>query len=234
MKILSHLLRKCFLNLVLVEIDLILQIIVRDKKLLMDFWSKRFTEGFLCFSFKNLIFCVCLQMQFPSNIFLLELLCTQNLCVLYLLFIKVLQAILWSKCVTWQCFYTLKTLRQLLLILCDETLLLAALSIPQNPLLHLYLINQTLLVAPGLRKQPTFWDATTGLPTKWCLRNQCRNLGSDTSSVRNFCARFSKVSLQGNHRCHHLMSAVFPSLVFLNFSPLYQQYSDKRCRVHVF
>ena len=77
------------------------------------------------------------------------------------------------------------------------------------------------LIAPGLRKQPTFWDATTGFPTKWCLRNQCRNLGSDMSSVRNFCACFSKVSLHGNHwRCRQ-MSAVFSGLVFLNiFFPL--------------
>ena len=27
----------------------------------------------------------------------------------------------------------------------------------------------------SLRKQPTFGDATTGFPTKWCLRNERRN-----------------------------------------------------------
>ena len=54
----------------------------------------------------------------------------------------------------------------------------------------------------SLRKQRTFCDATTGLPTKWHLRNECRNsilmtrhfrqLGSDTSSVWNFCVHFAK------------------------------------------
>ena len=53
----------------------------------------------------------------------------------------------------------------------------------------------------SLRKQLTFGDATTGFPTKWSLRNKRRNsilmthhypdLGSDVSSVWNFCARFS-------------------------------------------
>ena len=53
----------------------------------------------------------------------------------------------------------------------------------------------------SLRKQPTFGKATTGFPAKWRLRNEHRNsilmtrhypdLGSDTSSVWNFCACFS-------------------------------------------
>ena len=105
----------------------------------MNFWSERFTEGFLCFSFEQKLNFLCLFGDVvPQQHIFARTVCTQNLCVLYLLFIKVLQAILWSKCVTWQCFYTLKTLRYLLLMLCDETLLLAALWIPQNPLLHVF------------------------------------------------------------------------------------------------
>ena len=80
----------------------------------------------------------------------------------------------------------------------------------------------------SLRKQLTFLKATTGFPLKWCLRNECRNstqmtchwvyfwlfvprgtfaltnqiydpdLGSDTSSVWNFCAHPSDVILWGN------------------------------------
>ena len=59
------------------------------------------------------------------------------------------------------------------------------------------------------RKQPTFGDATTGFPAKWCLGNEHRNsiltnqkhypdLGSDASSIWNFCARFdSQMSFDG-------------------------------------
>ena len=70
----------------------------------------------------------------------------------------------------------------------------------------------------SLRKQPTFGDATTGLPAKWRLRNpeeffwlvvprgkfdstnqkRYPDLGSDASSVWNFCARFSDVILRVN------------------------------------
>ena len=63
-------------------------------------------------------------------------------------------------------------------------------------------------VSCSLRKQSTFGDATTGFPAKWRLRNECRNsilmtrhypdLGSDASSVWNFCARFSHVIWRGN------------------------------------
>ena len=55
------------------------------------------------------------------------------------------------------------------------------------------------------RKQLAFHDATSVVS----LSNDCRNsllmtcyypdLGSDASSVWNFCARFSDVILQGNH-----------------------------------
>ena len=27
----------------------------------------------------------------------------------------------------------------------------------------------------SLRKQPTFWDATSSFSANWCLRNECRN-----------------------------------------------------------
>ena len=58
----------------------------------------------------------------------------------------------------------------------------------------------------GLRKAPTFRNATTGVSVKWRLRNEwrssilmtCHNpdLGSDTSSVWNFCAwLFSQAKL---------------------------------------
>ena len=60
----------------------------------------------------------------------------------------------------------------------------------------------------SLRKQPTFGDATTGFLTKWRLRDERRNttlmmfhyldLGSDTSSVWNFCAHFSDIIWPGN------------------------------------
>ena len=70
----------------------------------------------------------------------------------------------------------------------------------------LNLIIGSLLIT--LRRQPTFGDATTGFPAKWCLRNEHRNsilmtshfpdLGSDTSSVWNFCACFSEVIWRGN------------------------------------
>ena len=60
----------------------------------------------------------------------------------------------------------------------------------------------------SLKKQPTFGDATTGFPSTWRLRKERTNsilmtrhypdLGSDESSVRNFCARFSDVIWRGN------------------------------------
>ena len=56
-------------------------------------------------------------------------------------------------------------------------------------------------VMGSLSKQPTFGYANTGFPTKWHLRKEHRNsilmthhypdLGTDASSVWNFCARFS-------------------------------------------
>ena len=71
----------------------------------------------------------------------------------------------------------------------------------------------------SLRKQPTFGDATTGFPAKWRLRNKRRNsilmtrhypdLGRDTSSVWNFCARFSDVISRRNRWWRLEMSAVF-------------------------
>ena len=75
-------------------------------------------------------------------------------------------------------------------------------------------IDLCLLLRSSLRKQPTFRDDTTGFPgVKWHLRNVCNGsayrlskfprgrtnqnhypeLGSDTSSVWNFCARMSDV-----------------------------------------
>ena len=78
----------------------------------------------------------------------------------------------------------------------------------------------------SLRKQPTFGDSTTGFPTKWCLRNERRNsalmtrhypdLGSNVSSVWNFCTRFSDGILQGNHWWCRQMSAVFSDYPFRN------------------
>ena len=93
--------------------------------------------------------------------------------------------------------------------------------------------NNCLKCTSSLRKQPTFSDAATGFPTKWCLRKERRNsilmtrhcpelgsasdwscrvvnliqpimqkhysdLGSDASSVWDFCARFSDVIWRGN------------------------------------
>ena len=62
----------------------------------------------------------------------------------------------------------------------------------------------------SLRTQPTFGDASTGFPAKWRLRNERRNsmlmtpyLGSDASSVWNFCARFSDVIWRGNQWQRH-------------------------------
>ena len=60
-----------------------------------------------------------------------------------------------------------------------------------------------------IRKQPTFRDVTTAFPAKLRLRNERRNskllarinypdLGSDASSVLNFCARSSDVISRGN------------------------------------
>ena len=55
----------------------------------------------------------------------------------------------------------------------------------------------------SLRKQPTFGNTTTGFPAKWRLSNELKNsilmtchypdLGSDVSSVWNFCIRYSDV-----------------------------------------
>ena len=100
------------------------------------------------------------------------------------------------------------------------------------------LFRRTGWIILSLRKQLTFCDATTGFPAKWCLRNKPRNslwmvyhypdqgstsdrlkqttnqkhysdLGSDTSSVWNFCALFSDAILRGNQWWHLEMSAVF-------------------------
>ena len=70
----------------------------------------------------------------------------------------------------------------------------------------------------SLRKQPTFSDATTCFSSKWRLRNERRNsilmtryyqdLGSDTSSVWYFCARFSDVISRKNKWSRRGMSAV--------------------------
>ena len=39
-----------------------------------------------------------------------------------------------------------------------------------------YLLNFWFFsIYDSMRKQPTFGDATTGFPTKWCLRNKRRN-----------------------------------------------------------
>ena len=60
----------------------------------------------------------------------------------------------------------------------------------------------------GLRKQPRFRDATTGLPAKWRLRNERRysivmtrnypDLNSVPSPVWNFCLSFSDVISRWN------------------------------------
>ena len=93
--------------------------------------------------------------------------------------------------------------------------------------------QQENIVRVSLRKQLTFGDATTGFAGKWCQRNErknsahtddmslprswlyfwldgfstnqkhCPDLGSDTSSVWNFCANFSDVISRANQgwRC---------------------------------
>ena len=71
----------------------------------------------------------------------------------------------------------------------------------------------------SLRKQATFRDANTGFPVTWRLKNERRNfilmtchyadLGCDTSSLWNFCARSSNVTSRGNQCWHREMSAVF-------------------------
>ena len=38
-----------------------------------------------------------------------------------------------------------------------------------------YTVLHLLSLYFSLRKQPTFGNAITGFPTKWCLRNDCRN-----------------------------------------------------------
>ena len=121
-------------------------------------------------------------------------------------------------------------------------------------LLHFYLVerhhqnwgNPGSLWSPGLikwvrwyslKKWLTFWKITGGLPTKWHLRNGCRNsilmvrtsqiweelligwkfassnrdyyLGSDTSLIWNFCTHLSDVISRGNHLLHYKMSGVF-------------------------
>ena len=77
----------------------------------------------------------------------------------------------------------------------------------------------------SLRKQPTFYGATTRFHTKWRLNNGRKSilmtrhypdLGSDTSSVRNFCAHFSDVILRRNQWWHYKMSAVFSGYLFDN------------------
>ena len=68
--------------------------------------------------------------------------------------------------------------------------------------------NYYYTLGSSLRKPPTFGDATAGFPTKWRLRNKHTNsimkmhlylvLGSGTSSVWNFCTRFSDIIWRGN------------------------------------
>ena len=81
----------------------------------------------------------------------------------------------------------------------------------------------------SLRKQPTSGDATTCFPAKWRLRKERRNsilmtrhyphLGSDVSSVWNFCARFSDFIWRAN-QCHcRQMSAVFSGSIIW-FTPI--------------
>ena len=79
----------------------------------------------------------------------------------------------------------------------------------------------------SLRKQPTLGDATTEFPAKWRLRNERRNsplmtrhypdLGSDASSVWNFCTRFSDFISWGNQWWRREMSAVFSGYRFTCF-----------------
>ena len=46
----------------------------------------------------------------------------------------------------------------------------------------------------SLRKQPTFGEATTGLPTKWCLRNERRNSIPDLSSASDWLNQISHMA----------------------------------------
>ena len=89
-----------------------------------------------------------------------------------------------------------------------------------------------------LRNQPTFHDATTGSPAKWCLswwrvNNQTSvalligwkiassyqkhypHLGSDTSSVWNFWNLSSDVISRGKQWLHRVMLVAFPGFCFV-------------------
>ena len=46
----------------------------------------------------------------------------------------------------------------------------------------------------SLRKQPTFGEATTGLPTKWHLRNERRNSIPDLSSASDWLNQISHMA----------------------------------------
>ena len=93
------------------------------------------------------------------------------------------------------------------------------------------------------QKQPQFHDATTGFSATWRPRNEYRNstlmtwlkpisyaaitnqkqadLGSDASSVWNFCTRSSDVVSQGNQWWDREISAVFSGCVaFFAFAVL--------------
>ena len=67
-----------------------------------------------------------------------------------------------------------------------------------------------------LSLMPTFREDTTWFPSKWRLKKiasanhkHCPDLGSDTSSVWNFCAHSSDIILRGNVWWGHEMSAAF-------------------------
>ena len=75
-----------------------------------------------------------------------------------------------------------------------------------------------LTCSTSLRKQPTIHDATTGfVPRGKCAstnQKHCPDLGSDKSSVWNFCACFSDVISRGNQWRGREMSAVLFRLMF--------------------
>lgn len=80
--------------------------------------------------------------------------------------------------------------------------------------MHLTQVQCKMRAFDSMRKQLTFWDATTGFSQKMMSEKQVKkifDLGSNVSSVKNFCSRFSDVILGGggDYWWRHRMLAVF-------------------------
>ena len=85
--------------------------------------------------------------------------------------------------------------------------------------MHLTQVQCKMRAFDSMRKQLTFWDATTGFSQKMMSEKQVKkifDLGSNVSSVKNFCSRFSDVILGGggDYWWRHRMLAVFFRLSF--------------------